>query len=195
MGLNISNGSSEDFKPYLKYNAKAGRWYAKKDGAEVEVINPTFVADFDNIKTGWFLFAAGVAPSIAYDPNLATPAAKPSDMHKRGFEIECFSQNTFGGVAVFSSTSGIVGGSISELYEQYEKDKGANAGMLPVIQCNGVTPEVGKHGTNYKPNLAITKWVPRPVEFGASPAQQPAANQSAAPAQQAAPVATSVSEF
>lgn len=193
MGLNISTGGGEDFKPYLKYNAKAGRYYAKKDGAEVEVTNPAFVADFDNIKTGWFYFATGMAPSIVYDPDLSTPAPKPSDLHKKGFEVEVFSQNTLGGVCVFSSTSGIVGGAINEIYEQYLKEKAANAGMLPVIQCNGVTPEVGKHGTNYKPNFTLLKWAPRPAEFGGAA--------QAAPAQQAAqtppppPAANSASEF
>lgn len=193
MGLNISTGGGEDFAPYVKYNAKAGRWYVKKDEGEVEVQNPAFVADFDNIKTGWFHFAAGIAPSIVYDPNLETPAPKPSESHKKGFELQVFSKATLGGVCVFSSTSGIVGGAINEIYEQYLKDKAANAGMLPVIQCNSVTPEVGKHGTNYKPNLAIAKWVPRPAEFGsATPTTQPQAQ----PAPQAAPVAVqSVSEF
>lgn len=195
MGLNISTGGGEDFEPYVKYNAKAGRWYAKKDGGEVEVNNPAFVADFANIRTGWFYFAAGVAPSIVYDPDLSTPAPKPSENHKKGFELKVFSQNTFGGVCVFSSTSGIVGGAINDIYEQYEKEKSANAGMLPVIQCNGVTPEVGKHGTNYKPNLSIAKWVPRPAEFGGAttPTAQPQPQPE--PQAQAAPVASSVSEF
>lgn len=190
MGLNISNGGGEDFKPYVKYNAKAGRWYVKKDEGEVEVQNPTFVADFDNIKTGWMYFAAGVAPSIVYDPSLKEAAAKPSENHKRGFELEVFSQNAFGGVVVFSSTSGIVGGAVNEIFEQYEKDKGANAGNLPVVQCTGVTPEVGKHGTNYKPTLVIAKWVPRPADFGA-----PTGVTTSAPEQQAAPAQTSASEF
>lgn len=189
MGLNISNGGSGDFTPYAKYNAKAGRWYTKKDGEEVEVQNPTFVADFDNIKTGWMYFAAGVAPSLVFDPDLATPAAKPSENHKRGFEVELFSANAFGGVVVFSSTSGIVGDAINQMYEQYEKDKASNVGMLPVIQCTGVTPEVGKHGTNYKPNFTLVKWVPRPAEFGA-----PTGVTASAPAPQAAPT-SSVSEF
>lgn len=196
MGLNISNGGGEDFKPYIKYNAKAGRWYVKKDDAEVEVNNPAFVADFDNIKTGWMLFAAGVAPSVVLDADLSTPAPKPSEMHKRGFELEVFSQNSLGGVAVFSSTSGIVGGAINEIYEQYLKEKGANQSALPVIQCNGVTPEVGKHGTNYKPNLSILKWVPRPQEFASSGVQSVGQGANvvgqSAPAQ---PVSQSVSEF
>lgn len=190
MGLNISTGGGEDFAPYVKYNAKAGRWYVKKDEGEVEVVNPAFVADFDNIKTGWFHFAAGLAPSIVYDPDLSTPAPKPSENHKKGFEVEVFSKATLGGVCVFSSTSGIVGSAINEIYEQYEKERGSNPGMLPVVQCSGVTPEVGKHGTNYKPVLTIAKWIPRPAEFGGS-AQAAPAPVTPPPA----PVASAVSEF
>lgn len=192
MGLNISTGGGEDFAPYVKYNAKAGRWYLKKDEGEVEVINPAFVADFDNIKTGWFHFAAGLVPSIVYDPDLSTPAAKPSENHKKGFELQVFSQNTFGGVAVFSSTSGIVGGAINEIYEQFLKDKAANQSALPVVQCTGVTAEVGKHGTNYKPVLTISKWIPKPVEFGGTSAQ---ATQQAPASAAPAPVSSSISEF
>lgn len=190
MGLNISNGGG-DFKHYLKYNAKARRYYAKKDGQEeVEVNNPSFVIDFDNIKTGWFYYDSGVAPSIILDQDLSTPAAKPSEKHKRGFTVEIFSNNILGGVGDFGSTSGIVGGVVNSIYEQFEKERGQHAGELPVIQCNGVTPEVGKHGTNYKPNMAIVKWIPRPAEFGGK------ATSAEAPVQQApAPVAQSASEF
>ena len=192
MGLNISTGGGDgDFTPYVKYNAKAGRWYVKKDEGEVEVNNPAFVADFDNIKTGYFLYAAGVAPSIVYDPSLTVPVAKPSENHKRGFELNVFSQNAFGGVVTFGSTSSIVGGAVNDIFEQYERERANNPGALPVVQCNGVTPEVGKHGTNYKPNLAITKWVPRPAEFGGSAATAPQPQAQAA----AAPVSNSVSEF
>lgn len=190
MGLNISSGNSEEFKPWVKYNAKAGRWYVKKDEGEVEVDKPTFVADFDNIKTGWFYFAAGVAPSIVYDPDLATPAPKPSENHKRGFELEVFSQNAFGGVVVFSSTSALVGGAINEVFEQYEKERGNHPGQLPVVQCTGVTPETNKHGTNYKPTLSIAKWVDRPDDFGA-----PAGVQTKSEPVQSAPAQSSASEF
>jgi hypothetical protein len=188
MGLNIV--SSGEFKPYAKYNAKSGRWYVKKDDAEQEVANPTFVADFENIKTGWFLFLEGQAPNIVYDANLQTPAAKPSDAHKRGFEIELFSQAAFGGVVVMSGASMHTCSAINELYEQYEKDCDVNKGMLPVVQAMGATPMKDKFGTNYRPELKILKWVPRPSELGsATPTQVTPVPQSAAPA------ASAVSEF
>jgi len=192
--LNINDGSTEDFKNYIKYNAKAGRWYTKKDGEEVEVMNPTFVADLDKIKTGWMLFAAGVAPDIVYDPSLSVQSPKPSENHKKGFEFEVFSQNQLGGVCVFSSTSGIVGGVIKTIYSQYESFKAQNVGSLPVIECSGVTPETSKHGTNYKPTMKIIKWVKRPDAFDVGAALAPAATAQPAPVAPA-PVASSVSEF
>lgn len=190
MGLNIV--SSGEFKPYCKYNAKSGRWYVKKDEAEQEIANPTFVADFDNIKTGWFLFLEGQAPNIVYDVNLQTPSAKPSDAHKRGFEMDLFSQATFGGVVVMSAASMHTCSAVNDLYEQYEKERDANKGMLPVVQAVGATPMKDKFGTNYRPELKILKWIPRPAEFGGQSSNVAGTN-NPAPVQ-AAP-ANSVSEF
>jgi len=204
MGLNIVSQGG-DFDPYVKYNGKAGRWYVKKDEQEVEVSNPTFVADFDNIKTGWFYFKAGSAPEKVFDRSLSEPAAKPEktyvddkgvtrDCFRRGFELRLFSNAAFGGVVVLSGSSMHLNNAINELYEAYETGRGANAGMLPVISCTGTLPMKDKMGTNYKPVMAIVKWVPRPAEFEAAPSVQAPANQSAP---QAAPVqqAASISEF
>jgi len=184
MGLNIAQ-SSGDFLPYVKYNGKAGRWYVKKDDAEVEVTNPVFVADFDNIKTGWFMFMEGQAPSITLDPDLQNPAPKPSDKHKRGFAVQLFSKNQFGGVVELNGASMHLSNAINELYEQYEKDR--KPGQLPVVACTGTTPMKDKMGTNYRPIFKIEKWVDRPAEFDAE-------TQSSTPAPQAA-TTSSVSEF
>ncbi len=191
MGLNIGQ-TTGSFDAMVKYNAKAGRWYKKGEAGEVEVANPTFVADFANIKTGWFHFAEGMAPSIVYDENLSTPAKKPDENHKRGFELRVYSEASFGGVVKFGSVSNIVCGSIAELYNQYEKEAPANAGKLPVVQCTGTVAEKGKYGTNYKPLLSIVKWIDRPAAF-----EQVAQNNNAAaaPEAKAAPVAASGSEF
>ena len=56
MSLDIGSGSS---RPYAKYNAKAGRWYINGENGDVEIQPPTFVIDFDNIVSGWFLFREG----------------------------------------------------------------------------------------------------------------------------------------
>lgn len=164
MGLNIVTQGG-DFDPYVKYNAKSGRWYFKDGDEEVEVADPSFVADFDNIKTGWMLFLEGQAPDKVFDADLATPAAKPSDAHKRGFVLRLFSKASFKGVVELSATSMHVCNAINALYDQYEAGKAENAGKLPVIKANGTTPSKDKFGTNYKPNLSIEKWIDRPVEF------------------------------
>jgi hypothetical protein len=192
MGLNIVSQGG-DFDPWVKFNGKAGRWYIKgADGAEQEIANPTFVADFANIKTGWINFVAGMAPDRVWDKSITEPTAKPSEAHKRGFSLRLFSKASFGGVCELSSSSMHLCNAISELYDQFEKEIGAHKGELPVVQCTGATPQKDKMGTNYKPTFAILKWVPRPAELDGA-----AGDTDTAPAPKAAaPVAQkTVSEF
>ncbi len=177
MALNIVTQGG-DFDPYVKYNAKSGRWYLKDD---VEVVNPVFVADFANIKTGWLLFAAGTAPDKVWDASLTQPAPKPSDMHKRGFGLRLFSKASFGGIVDLSGASMHLNSAVNDLYSAYEAAPEAAKGMLPVVKFTGSTPMKDKQGTNYKPNFVIEKWVARPPEFDASSDQpSPAAAASSA---------------
>lgn len=189
MALNIVSQGG-DFDPFVKYNAKAGRWYLKDGDQEKEVQSPVFVADFDNIKTGWLLFLEGQAPSKVWDKDLSTPAEKPSDKHKRGFSLRLFSNAHFGGVVELSSSSMHLCSAINSLYEQYEEQRGANAGLLPVVKYTGSTPMKDKMGTNYKPSFEIEKWVPRPDDLQVDGGQAQSAPQSSAE-----PAKASVSEF
>ncbi len=170
MGFMQSNtGGEGGFTVYVKYNAKAGRWYTKEDkpeGVEFEVQNFTAVFDMDSLRTGWFLFAAGVAPSKVFDPSLVEASAKPSDQHKRGFELDVFSEKNLGGKREFSSTAGVVIDAMNALYDHWQAGRESNPGKLPIVKCVGVQPVVGKHGTNYAPQLEITGWAARPVELG-----------------------------
>lgn len=199
--LNIVNETG-DFKPWVKFNAKAGRWYVKGDNGDVEVVNPAFVADFANVQTGYFYFAAGAAPQRKMDKIAGQAEPKPDlkisdgkggtkDAFKRGFSLDIFSQNAFGGVVELSSTADSMCGPINELYVKYLEAPESKQGLLPVIAVKGVNPIVGKHGTNYAPIFAIEKWVSRPSELMADPIK------AAAPAPQSPPPAavSSVSEF
>jgi len=188
----MSNPATGDgnFTPFLKYNAKAGRWYTKEDkqdGQEFEVTNMTAMFDLENIKTGWFLFAAGVAPSKTFDPSLAQAAAKPGDGFKRGFEVLAFSEKNLQGLREFSSTAGAVIEAMNSLYDAWEAGKGANPGKVPVVKCASVSPITNKHGTNYAPKLEIVSWTDRPKEMSGTVAAAP----SPAPAPAPAPAATS----
>jgi hypothetical protein len=186
MGLNIVTQAGE-FEPFCKYNGKAGRWYAKQGEQEVEVLNPVFVADFANIRTGWFYFKAGAAPQKVFDVSLQQAAPKPNatyvddkgvtrDCFKRGFELRLFSKNSFGGVVVLSGASMHLNNAISDLFNTYEAAPEGKQGLLPVVKCTGTTPMKDKQGTNYRPVFVIEKWVSRPAELDAQPvaASQPA---------------------
>jgi len=179
MALNIvQTQSGGSYDPYIKYNGKAGRFYLKNEqGDEVEVVPTSFIADLENIKTGWMMFAAGMAPDKKFDENLATPAPRPSENHKRGFAVRLFSK-AFGGVVELSGTSMHLCNSINDLYESFEAAK--QPGKVPVVKFSGTSAMKDKQGTNYKPNFSIEKWVDRPAELDVANAPQTQSASSAA---------------
>lgn len=178
--LDIGTENTGDFVPWVKYNSKAGRWYIKDDaGNDLEVDKPVFVADFAEIKTGWFYFSAGAAPERVLDPSLTSRAPKPDktfvdekgktrDCFKRGFALNVFSEKAFGGVCELSSVANAICAPIGELYEKYANAAEKEEGKLPVVQFVKANAITGKHGTNYEPVFDIVKWVDRPTEFDAS---------------------------
>lgn len=188
--MSLYTAPSGDFTPYVKYNAKAGRWYCKKDGEEAEVQNPVFVADFANVKKAWMYFMEGQAPDVVYFPDLVAQVEKPGNDHKLGLSLSLFSNDAFGGVVKMETCSSIACGALSDLYDLYEKAAESGKGQLPVVAVKGSEPIKGQFGTNYKPVFEIVKWVDRPAEFDGGSA--PAESAPSAPP----PAATStVSEF
>jgi len=191
MGFMEAPKSDGNFKVYVNYNAKAGRWYTKKDEKDAplfEITNMTAVYDIPNIKTGWMLFAAGAAPVKVFDPSLTEKAPKPGEGFKRGFELDLFSDKNLLGVREFCSTAGCVIESMNALYDAYMAAPEAAQGKLPVVKCVGVHPITGNSGTNYQPQLEIVSWVDRPAELvaeGAAPAA--AVTAKAEPSKAAAP--------
>lgn len=183
MPLNLEPRAAGDFVPYVKYNAKAGRWYTKTDnGDEIEVANMTAIFDLAQIKTGWLLFSEGAAPDTVWDNG--SVAAQPSPQHKRGFSVNAFSPKELGGVREFSSSSNSAIIAIKELHEAFEAAPEAAKGLVPVVKCESVLPVKSKFGTNYQPVLKITKWVPRPE---ALPATVAAASEVPPPVHPAGP--------
>lgn len=150
-------------KPFVKYNAKAGRWFFQDN----EVQNPSFVADFENVKKAYMFYKEGQAPDVVVFPSLDAQVEKPSENHKLGLIVEVFSNDLFGGVVEFSSNSSITCGALSDLYEEYEKGANDNKGKLPVVKVTGAEAISGQYGTNYKPLFEIEKWVDKPAAFDA----------------------------
>jgi hypothetical protein len=190
MGLGLPKaGDGGDFITYVKYNAKAGRWYTKPEagGDEYEVQQVTAVVDIENIKTGLMKFMAGSAPEYHFDSSVGAQDAEVPDggaKFKRGFQVLMYAEKSWQGVREFSATAGVVNESMNKLYDAWESAPEKAQGQLPVVSCTGVAPVESKHGTNYQPILQIVGWTDRPAALQAN-----AAPQAAQPAPAAAPQA------
>jgi len=178
MGFMSVPSSGGDFKVFVAYNAKAGRWYTKNDGKDepmFEVTDMTAVFDMPNLETGWFKFSSGVAPEKVIDLSLAEAAPNPGADFKRGFQIDLYSEKNLMGLREFSSTAGIVIEAMNNLYDLWMAAPENVAGKLPVVRCSGVLPISNKHGTNYQPTFEIVGWTDRPAALAGSGASPPPA--------------------
>lgn len=167
LNLTVNDG---DITPYLKYNAKAGRFYVRPQGAteDVEVDRPRLAIDMAHIKTGWIFYQEGAGPEKVWDPSPTQMAARPAGPHKfkRGFEVMVFGADQVPvigkiGLREFSSTAANVISAILGMYSDYERGMAANPGAVPFYACLGVKPIQGAFGTNYEPQFVLKGWVPR----------------------------------
>ena len=89
LGLNTE---SSDFVPFVKYDARAGRWFRKARDGEVEPVDITdsFVAvfDFSATEVGWLLFTAGAAPIYVTRPVAQGMPPKPPGDMKQGVKLQ-----------------------------------------------------------------------------------------------------------
>ena len=161
--LNI--GDSGNYHDIVKFNAKENRWYLRIGDEESEIDTPTMAVDLANIATGHMLFLEGSAPNRLMDPSLDVEAPKPSDSHKRGFMVLCFSTKYLNGVAELSSSSMHLSKAIKELYAAFEEQRGEHPGKVPVVACTDTTAMKGKYGTNHKPTFEIVDWADRPEDL------------------------------
>ena len=178
MGFMTPPSSGGDFKVFVSYNAKAGRWYTKRDGQDepqFEVTDMTAVFDMPGLQTGWFKFAANVAPEKVMDPSFSEAASNPGQDFKRGFQLDLYSEKNLLGLREFSSTAGIVIEAMNSLYDLWLVAPETATGKLPVVRCVGVQPVTNKHGTNYQPKFEIVWWTDRPGAFGDAGLPAPAA--------------------
>jgi hypothetical protein len=168
MGFMAPSATGADFKVFISFNAKAGRWYTKRDGQDepqFEVTDMTAVFDMPGLQTGWFKFAANVAPEKVMDPSFSLAAPNPGLDFKRGFQLDLYSEKNLLGLREFSSTAGIVIEAMNALYDLWMAAPEMAAGKLPVVRCVGVQPVTNKHGTNYQPKFEIVGWTDRPAAF------------------------------
>lgn len=185
MPLNLSVNDG-DFAAYLKYNAKAGRFYAKPEGGteEVEIHNPLLAFNMAAVRTGWLYYAEGSGPEKIWDPSPQHAAERPPGpkKFKRGFEVMVYGNTVIPGtqqklgLREFSSTAGNVIAAMLRMHAEYEAGMAANVGKYPVYACDQVKPITGMYGVNYEPIFTLKMWVDRSrvPEFDAPPAHKPA---------------------
>ncbi len=99
------------------------------------------------------------------DQSLDVEAPQPSDSHKRGFMLLCFSTKYLNGLAELSSCSIHLCNAIDELHGKFIEQRGEHPGKLPVVACTGSVEKPGKFGLNYRPLFEIVDWADRPEDL------------------------------
>lgn len=199
MALGLSNGSAGggEIRPYVKYDAKAGRMFRidrvqGSDGQystdQQEITNiAQFVVDLANIRVGWINYTAqGPVRKLVVLGKEPIPA-RPTDTNsegklafKQGFEVDILLNKESGGgpSRILGSAAGCVINAMDELHDAYSAAPESKSGKLPVVKIAGVAPVKSGQSTNYQPKFQIVSWVDRPA---ALPAVQAASTTSAPP--------------
>jgi hypothetical protein len=186
MALGISYGGGGDggeIMSYVKYDARAGRM-TRIDRAQgpdgnyfsesVDITNKfKAVMDFENIEVGWMHFAAGQAPTKVMVKIGQPIPAKPDPEAKMGARVIIKLHADCGGdLRELAGNSAAFMRGIDNLHTDYEADKAANPGKLPVVILHEAKPVTTGQGarksTNYEPVFRIMGWAPRPTDLGAT---------------------------
>ena len=195
LGLStVGGGDGGGIKPYISFNAKAGRMYRidrvqGSDGnfssEEHEITDIVqFVADLANIRVGWMHFSSQGPVrrmvTLGKEPIPARPEEKDEKgkyVFKQSFEIDLLLNKDSGGgpARIFSSSAAMVIDAMDKLHDTYSGTPEAKAGKLPVVKVASVTPIKSAHGTNYQPTFQIVSWVDRPAALAAEGTTAPAA--------------------
>ena len=193
MALGISTEASGNFTPFVKFDARAGRWFRKGDRdkgemGDVDVTNGfAAVFDFSNIEVGWMLMAAGAAPAYVMNPVAKGLPAKPEGEFKQGFRMKVMlASNLGGGVYELASSAKALIAKIDQAHTVFSTAPEAAQGKLPILAMTGteVIETTSPKGTtrNYAPTLTLNGWMERPA------AMNGATGSPAAPAPAPAPV-------
>jgi hypothetical protein len=165
MPLNIA--SSGDFVPYLKYDAKSGRFKVKPDGTDqwVEIRDFNLAFDMEHIRTGWIWYPQdGAPPHKMWSPSVSADVGpRPGLDYKLGFEVMVYGNtiipgtNSKIGLRSWSANAFCTVSSINEMYAAFEKELPANPGKCPIYAFKTVKETEGAY-INYKPVFELVAW-------------------------------------
>lgn len=184
LGLNYSSGGGGDIIPFVKYDARAGRFFrrdrSEQGGQYVNNdvdITASFkaVIDMENIEVGFMKFGNGAAPEMLLVKLGEPMPQKPADIgFKQGARMMLKLHADCGGdVRECSSSAAAFLKGIDDLHTEYEAKKVANGGKLPVVVLKTTMPITSgsgqKKSTNYQPVFEIIGWAPRPTDLVHTP--------------------------
>lgn len=182
LGLNYNSnaGDNGDIVPFVKYDARAGRFF-RNDRTEVNgaytnnavdiTANFKAVLDLENLEVGYLLFAAASAPQFMLVKLGEPMPQKPADAKwKQGLRVMMKLHQSCGGdVRETSSNAAAFLKGFDDLHTLYEAGKAANPGKLPIVTLKTTMPITSgsgeKKSTNYQPVFEISGWAPRPVDL------------------------------
>ena len=174
---------------FIRVNLPQNRWTLKTENGDEPIDMTRGIAiDVKNVVFGWLHIDIGVRDWQPW-PSPSQQIAKPSDNHKKGFEVDCWMSD--GRPAQFSGNSYGLGSFIAKLYNQVETAP-EFATKVPVVQVTATTPVVIGKGTSYDVGFTVGKWIDRPSGTEAQAAPAPVAP---APQVEAAPAAGAKTDF
>ena len=182
MPLNLPT-TGGDYTPFIKYNAKAGRFYIRVDDADQEVVNPTLVIDMPNILTGWIKFPMSGPPQTSWNTDMPPEGDKG---WKRGFKVNVCGEPPVG-EREWMSNSINCNAAMVRMYADWENSaEHTDPTKVPWYRFVRVEGVHGQYGTNYEPIfelMGFTERAGRFTEAAASPQGAPASNPAPSTAQ------------
>jgi hypothetical protein len=191
LGLNTETKNKGDILSIIKFDAKAGEFLVENrspngDGTWSRDYNELklpikLVMDLGDIDVGWLSFASG-APDFQMVKVGDKMPAQPSPEHKQAFRVKVFNKSL--GLREFSHSAKTVMRAMDDLHNQFEAERGANMGKMPVVEipeCTTVRVQTPQGELRFKaPAWKIVSWIDAPDVFTAKKevaAEAPAAEE------------------
>lgn len=192
LGFVFKNDGRGDFLPIIKFAATAGEflvenrspngdgtWSRDYDELKLPI---KLVMDLGDIDVGWLSFASG-APDFQMVKVGDKMPAQPSPEHKEAFRVKVFNKSL--GLREFSQSSKNVMRAMEDLHNQFEAERGANMGKMPIVEISEILTikykkQDGSDGRVKVPAWKIVSWIDAPDVFTAKKevaAEAPAAEE------------------
>lgn len=177
---------------FVRCNLPQNRWTLRNTENGEEPIDMTrgIAIDIKNVVFGWLQIDTGIRDWQPW-PSPSQQIAKPSDQHKKGFEVNCWMADKRS--AQFSGNSYGLGTFIAKLYNTAEECPEFET-KVPVVKVTSTTPVAIGKGTSYDVGFTIDKWIDRPAAEEPAEATPPSSQATPPAAPAAAPAAPAPAE-